>query len=197
MKNKLDLEPTSLCTLDTKTPEVPKQQLPSSAGLDAGFLAAASAACAAFLKSSEKGSIIDPDLLVEIFNNPKLIEELLNRGGSPDGRKIVVSEPISGNLPVPYSSLVCPPTLVTNVQSDQPFSSPSAQSVLVPSAGQVVTPSVPSSNGFSRPVDHFGTVRVPSSLVMVTQPFESQSSIPQHIPPPILPHFIVCHDSIL
>ncbi|KAI4381757.1 hypothetical protein MLD38_007802 [Melastoma candidum] len=185
MQNKPDLEPTSQCTLDTKTSEVPKQQLPSSAGLDASFLAAASAACAELLKSSIEGSMIDPDLLVEIFNNPKLIEQLLNRGGSPDGRKIVVSEPIPGNPQVPYSSLGCPPNLVTNVQSDRPFSSPSPQSVLVPSSGQVSTHSVPFSSGFSHPVDNFGAVRASPSLAMVTQPFESQSSIllPPNLPP--------------
>ncbi|ERN14448.1 hypothetical protein AMTR_s00185p00034770 [Amborella trichopoda] len=46
-------------------------------GTEPDVAAAASAAFTAILKSKEEGSLIDPDLLIRILSNPKLIEKFL------------------------------------------------------------------------------------------------------------------------
>ncbi|XP_065881236.1 zinc finger CCCH domain-containing protein 6 [Euphorbia lathyris] len=52
-----------------------------SVGVEPDVVAAASVAFAA-LKSNEQGSLIDPDLLIKILNNPKLIEKLVQDCGA-------------------------------------------------------------------------------------------------------------------
>ncbi|KAK9678773.1 hypothetical protein RND81_11G232300 [Saponaria officinalis] len=46
----------------------------AAAGIDADIVAAATAALTAMLKTNEKGSMVDTDLLIKILNEPKMIE---------------------------------------------------------------------------------------------------------------------------
>ncbi|XWS20983.1 hypothetical protein CRYUN_Cryun30bG0016100 [Craigia yunnanensis] len=65
--------------------------------VEPGVAAAASAALTAINQSNERGNIIDPDLLVKILSNPKLIEKIVTDYGATSGAQ---------NLPKSTSPLI-------------------------------------------------------------------------------------------
>ncbi|KAL4363126.1 hypothetical protein GQ457_04G021030 [Hibiscus cannabinus] len=73
-------------------------------GVSSDMMAAALAALSTVMKSKEQGSLVDPDLLVKILNDPKMVEKLIQNHGHPsvaaDGNVVggpsFVSEPEIG-----------------------------------------------------------------------------------------------------
>ncbi|CAK9320720.1 unnamed protein product [Citrullus colocynthis] len=87
-------------------------------GVGVDVVAAASAAFAVLMKSKEQGSLIDTNLLIEIFSDPTMIQNLTNIlppyeliSESPPAAiaaPISVSKPLTGSisLPVPESNMI-------------------------------------------------------------------------------------------
>ncbi|GAU37684.1 hypothetical protein TSUD_209730 [Trifolium subterraneum] len=71
--------PTSSRTISSDACVMPLAGVSSGSVAD---IAAASDVVAAILKSKEQGGLIDMDLLVKIFNDPKMIENLISEHGS-------------------------------------------------------------------------------------------------------------------
>ncbi|KAF6136134.1 hypothetical protein GIB67_030182 [Kingdonia uniflora] len=74
---------SSPVSLPSKPPSNEKPALGVVPGAEPDVAAAASAAFAAIMMSNEQGSLIDPDLLIKILSNPKLIEKFLTNCGPP------------------------------------------------------------------------------------------------------------------
>ncbi|XP_022997033.1 zinc finger CCCH domain-containing protein 6-like isoform X3 [Cucurbita maxima] len=130
----------------------------SMAGMDLGnkhdVVAAASAALGALVKSNEIGNSIDRELLVNILNNPKMIEQLVVDSG------VVTStqKPISSSDP----QLVHMPMSETNATMTPPFfSQPNGGSVApVPNAhpssrGVPVSSSLPSNGAPLKDLNYY------------------------------------------
>ncbi|KAG6598491.1 Zinc finger CCCH domain-containing protein 6, partial [Cucurbita argyrosperma subsp. sororia] len=130
----------------------------SMAGMDLGnkhdVVAAASAALGALVKSNEIGNSIDRELLVNILNNPKMIEQLVVDSG------VVTStqKPISS----PDPQLVHMPMSETNATITPPFfSQPNGGSVApVPNAhpssrGVPVSSSLPSNGAPMKDLNYY------------------------------------------
>ncbi|KAK8685772.1 hypothetical protein V6N13_124806 [Hibiscus sabdariffa] len=104
------------------TPNMP--QFPSSAaeepvpGVSSDMMAAALAALTTVMKSKEQGSLVDPDLLVKILSDPKMVEKLIQNHGLPsvaaDGN--VVSGPSFVSEPLPCSK---PATISSQMPADR------------------------------------------------------------------------------
>ncbi|XP_011626473.1 zinc finger CCCH domain-containing protein 30 [Amborella trichopoda] len=81
-------------------------------GTEPDVAAAASAAFTAILKSKEEGSLIDPDLLIRILSNPKLIEKFLTehgKGGAPVSHANLKNPTIIPMIHPPTTSKPHPP----------------------------------------------------------------------------------------
>ncbi|KAJ9146983.1 hypothetical protein P3X46_029195 [Hevea brasiliensis] len=72
-----------------------------SPDMDADVVTAASAAATALMKSLEKGSLIDTDLLVKILSDPKMIEKLINNCQAPSivtSATMITSKPVNRTI---------------------------------------------------------------------------------------------------
>ncbi|KAJ4966845.1 hypothetical protein NE237_018694 [Protea cynaroides] len=114
-----------------KPPISEKSALGTVPGVEPDVVAAASAAFTAIMRSNEQGSLIDRDLLINILNNPKLIEKLVADYAQPTDSQLT---------PKPKSPPMTPsmPPHMNRIESDVPFSAAPATSHFYPVANAVV-----------------------------------------------------------
>ncbi|XVF73882.1 hypothetical protein PTKIN_Ptkin13bG0016600 [Pterospermum kingtungense] len=96
------LAPGILPSLHCSIPSVANEK-PAAAmvlNVEPSVAAAASAAFTALNQSNEHGNLIDPDLLVKILSNPKLIEKLVTDYGAASGAR---NSPKSASSPLAHS----------------------------------------------------------------------------------------------
>ncbi|XP_077246501.1 zinc finger C-x8-C-x5-C-x3-H type family protein [Tasmannia lanceolata] len=105
---------------------VPKPTLPSEKptvgivpGVEPDVVAAASAVFTAITRSNEEGSLIDPDLLINILANPKLLEQLVSAHGMPTNL-LITPKP----TPMPATVSTLQPPNVNIMESKSPFPAP-------------------------------------------------------------------------
>ncbi|CAK9312718.1 unnamed protein product [Citrullus colocynthis] len=102
----------------------------SMAGMDIGnerdVVAAASAALSALVKSNEVGSSIDRELLVNILNNPKMIEQLVVDSGAVTSTQNPISPPDPPLVPMHMSEANAS---ITPISGSSFYSQPNGGSV--------------------------------------------------------------------
>ncbi|KAL5063699.1 hypothetical protein RYX36_025436 [Vicia faba] len=174
-----------------------------SSGLEADVVAA-SDAVAAILKNNEHGGLIDMDLLVKIFSDPKMIENLINEASNLGASSNAVSLPTSSGLKssIPSSPFFTPtPDMSASRNthiSSVGFSgfnpaSPSVSSLNSTSGkpATLFTPSIPSYSTVTSPHDRHATASVPFSRPAVSgQPVSPSVFVPTptsapHMPRPV------------
>ncbi|CAN6903949.1 unnamed protein product [Brassica oleracea] len=175
---------------------------PSIQGLVSGpapelSLAAASAALATLMKTKEQGSMIDPDLLIKLLSNPKMIKHLITdttgKSSEPKNQPLetntinptrLVAEPAT---PLPMTKPQ--PTIIPQKQgftASQPFTNPEQRRVSPPKTEQRrVSPPKPVNQNIS-PLN-----QVPVSIPMSVQPcvisIATQPPLPARLPSSSLP----------
>uniref|UniRef100_A0A1D1Z5I7 Zinc finger CCCH domain-containing protein 6 n=1 Tax=Anthurium amnicola TaxID=1678845 RepID=A0A1D1Z5I7_9ARAE len=124
--------------MDTKTPSMSNSTLEGSAGstelhvptihnsekqvvsfipsVEPDVVAAASAAFTALMRSSEEGSLIDPDLLIKILSDPILIGKLVAEYGMPGQQH---PPPVSATTPAPPAASPAPANLSAPLPTSQ------------------------------------------------------------------------------
>ncbi|CAL5197512.1 unnamed protein product [Lathyrus oleraceus] len=170
-----------------------------SSGLEADVVAA-SDAVAAILKSNEHGGLIDMDLLVKIFSDPKMIENLINEASNVGASSNAVSLPTSGlksSIPSsPFFTSAPDMSASRNTHiSSVGFSglNPASPSVsyLNSTSGKPATlfaPSIPSYSTVTSPHDRSATASVPFSRPTVSgQPVSPSVFVPTPTPAPHMP----------
>lgn len=132
-------------------------------------LVAASAAVAAIMKSNELGSLIDMDLLVRIFNDPVMIEKLVDDTSADTAvsasSNSTVGIPTSGLKPTTLSVPLSTPTSTVGLLSASGMkpATPSV-SLLTPAPEKPATLSIP----MSRPIP--GKPATPAALLHTPAP---------------------------
>ncbi|MED6220205.1 hypothetical protein PIB30_042636 [Stylosanthes scabra] len=139
-----------------------------SPGSEPDLAAASALVASAIMKSNEQGNPIDMDLLVKIFNDPKMIEKLVNQRGT-------AAAPIttSSNTGLKTAAFGTTPTSAVDLVPPVPKQATSSVSMLMPASNKPAIPPVP----LSRPSS--GNLATSS----VTLP--PQATTPS--PPPPLP----------
>ena len=130
-----------------------------SPGLEPDLAAASALVAAAIMKSNEQGNPIDMDLLVKIFNDPIMIEKLVNQRGTAAATVTASSNtvgiPTTGLKPSALSVPLSKPThdeatsgttpagTVGLVPASGPKQATPSVSLLLPTPNKPATPSVP------------------------------------------------------
>ncbi|KAJ6838143.1 zinc finger CCCH domain-containing protein 30 [Iris pallida] len=146
-------QPPSQPSEGSQIPNVPNAETPSMAaamvtalagmapGAEPDFVAAASAAFTAIVKSSEEGSLVDRDLLIKILSNPGMIERLASEYGGPK-QQPKQNPPALATQPVAGTSAGAPPKHGSLPPASQHVAAASAppplQHVSLPMASQHV-----------------------------------------------------------
>ncbi|KAJ6336276.1 hypothetical protein OIU76_006654 [Salix suchowensis] len=112
-------------------------------------------AVAAVNTSSEQGSLIDPDLLLKILSNPKLIEKLVTDHGAvanaQNAPKPPLSDPLSSHVTLPNPAYIqmnrtesSAQASLTATSSGSFYTQPNGVPMGVPSCARIPPPGVPS-----------------------------------------------------
>ncbi|KAG6594785.1 Zinc finger CCCH domain-containing protein 6, partial [Cucurbita argyrosperma subsp. sororia] len=110
----IQLEPAiHVCTIDTSAGEKPTEKLPD-VGMDVA--AVASTALTVLMKSMEQGSVINTNLLIKIFSDPKMIQNLANI--PPVSAAVSGSTPLATAAPISLSKPVTKPVSLSFPKSD-------------------------------------------------------------------------------
>ena len=170
-----------------------------SSGLEADL---AASVVATMMRSSEQGSPIDMDLLVKIFNDPKILDKLINEhrtAATPISASTSTVDTTPGVKPVIPVLLSAPTNVKASLATDTsavgslPFGLKTANPsvvVLNPTPDKPVTlsvPAIPSVSLLSSAHDNPVTASVPSSMPVsgkpVTPPISLLTNTPaSHIP---------------
>ncbi|KAF8410482.1 hypothetical protein HHK36_003011 [Tetracentron sinense] len=112
---------TSQCNIPAAPKQLPNEKLPVGIvpGVEPDVVAAASAAFTAIMRSNEQGSLIDPELLIQILRTPNLIEKLVTEYGTPTNT-LSTSMPRSQLSNLSGSS--APPIHIGRIEPDTPLS---------------------------------------------------------------------------
>lgn len=155
--------------------------IPIIPGVEPDVAAAASAVFTAIMKSNDKGSLIDHELLIKILSDPKTVEKLILESG-------VQSQVPTSSLPSQLPALSVPVTPTVSLQSHVPNSAPSAAPSHVPyndpsfSSGQ-------NSRIFSS--QNMFPTQNPTNLPSLPLHHQSNSNnMPIRPPPPMDPNYI-------
>ncbi|TQD80940.1 hypothetical protein C1H46_033510 [Malus baccata] len=150
--------------------------LENSPGQNADVTAAASVALTAIVKSTEKGSLIDTDLLIKILNDPKMIQKLINEPGSLANAEVAPTN----SFAAPMSKTTTPPVPSSLPKSDMLTT---AGGKFFPMAGTVnaisLQPGNVQTSGLNRPAPS-PPVSVPQSNfgMLPRQPNQTQAQTP-------------------
>ncbi|XP_024451707.2 zinc finger CCCH domain-containing protein 6 isoform X1 [Populus trichocarpa] len=112
-------------------------------------------AMAAVNKSSEQGSLIDPDLLLKILSNPKLIEKLVTDHGAVANAQNIpntpLSDPLTSHVTLPNPAHIqmnrtesSAQASLTATSSGSFYTQPNGVPMGVPSSARIPPPGVPS-----------------------------------------------------
>lgn len=160
-----------------------------SSGSEADVVAA-SDAVATILKSNEHGGLIDMDLLVKIFSDPKMIENLINEASNLGASSNSVSLPASG-LKSPSSPFFTPtPDMSASRNTHISPLGPSVSSLNSTSGkpATLFTPSIPSYSTVTSPHDRPATASIPFSRPTVSgQPVSPSVFMPTSTSAPHMP----------
>ncbi|CAF2046702.1 zinc finger CCCH domain-containing protein 45 [Brassica napus] len=191
-------------SLETK-PQCAIQELVSGPAPELS-LAAASAALAALMKTKEQGSMIDPDLLIKLLRDPKMIKNLITdttgKSSAPKNQPLE-TKTINPTRLVPEHATALPmtkpqPTIIPQKQgftASQPVTNPEQRRVSPPKTEQRrVSPPKPEQRRVSPPkpvnqnISPLNQInRNPVSIPMPVQPCVTQPSLPARIPSSSLP----------
>ncbi|OAY57518.1 zinc finger CCCH domain-containing protein 6 isoform X2 [Manihot esculenta] len=177
-----NLNPTEHNNLALEPPACEKPTVGIAPDMDADVVTAASAAATALMKSLEKGSLIDTNLLVKILSDPNMIEKLINNCQAPSNMTSatrITSKPATRTTPPS-----CPTPAKGNLHNVlggglQPTSKPP------PSCLNSNSPVVPMpSNGSLHPT--LGEI-LPMLTGMPAQPDTDPTSITKQVAPIYIP----------
>lgn len=137
-----DLRPAVEQSQNNAVPQAPtlppgeKLAIGAVLGAEPDVVAAAAAAFTAIMKSNEEGSLIDPDLLIKILNNPSMMEKLVAGYGVPKQAQL------------PMASVSAPPSLPAQSTASAPPLPPPHINITtpIPLSNQRTTPMYPMPN---------------------------------------------------
>lgn len=162
-----DLGPAMEQSQNNAVPQAPtlppgeKPAIGAILGAEPDVVAAAAAAFTAIMKSSEEGSLIDPDLLIKILNNPSMMEKLVAEYGVPR------------QVQLPRASVSAPPSLPAQSTVSAPPLPPPHINITtpIPLSNQRSTPMYPMPNVVPSPALN----RQPSPVTPIPAKFSSSA----------------------
>ncbi|XP_022962755.1 zinc finger CCCH domain-containing protein 6-like isoform X1 [Cucurbita moschata] len=174
----IQLEPAiHVCTIDTSAGEKPTEKLPD-VGMDVA--AVASTALTVLMKSMEQGSVINTNLLIKIFSDPKMIQNLANippvsaavSGSTPlaTAAPISLSKPVTKPVSFPKSDLI--PKLPNGSLLKVPNGFPSKVATVLPQMSII-----PTSDVNLAPVPSHMPVPDPDKVKIMIPNFKNYSKI--------------------